>query len=159
NQQGGVSEGLLAAAAENETLKESLLFVNTSSGRYFQSQYRGRYTLGGPPTTFGASLNRSFLERGIAFNLDVHYVETTGVRRTASVVYMGAPSDNAVAASRVVTLYDDDHLYAPEAGGVTETNTTLAEADAAANQSLYLPDAHSGPLYNVVEVEVIVWRM
>lgn len=160
NQQRSVISGVLADGAENGTLRPTLLFVNNSTGHFHAVDDDGRYAAGGPPTPFGASLNRTFLDRGIAFNLNLHYAVTTGDRRTRRVVYAGQPSDNAVSATRTVTLYDDDVLYDPDPpGGAVPTANTLTEVNAAANDSFYAPDAHAGPLYNVVVVEVVVWRM
>ena len=151
NQQEAVATGLLAAAAENGTLKPTLLYVNNSTGRFHGDTFEGAYVSGGPPTTFGSRLNQTFRERGIAFNLYAHYQTSERAVRRQPLVQMGGPSDNAISARWTVTLYDDDVLYASDN---TPTNNTLANAS-----SFYAPDQHPGQLYNVVEVEVVVWRM
>jgi len=67
-------------------------------------------------------------------------------------VYRGAPSDNAVTATRTVTLHDDDELVT--ANG-SDTGTTVDESG-----TFYAPDASPGTnVYNVIRVEVVVWRM
>ena len=157
-QQRSVAAGALATAAENGTLRPTLLFVNNSTGQFHGVDRTGRYAHGGPPTPFGEALNRTFLDRGIAFNLDVHFVLSNGERRSRRIVYTGAPSDNAVAVTRTVSLYDDDALYDPGPTGPVPTANELAVVDARANDSFYAPDAYPGQLYNVVEVEVIVGR-
>ncbi|WP_241768054.1 hypothetical protein [Haloferax sp. ATB1] len=50
-----------------------------------------------------------------------------------------------------MTLYDDDVLVDSTE---TPTNTTLSNAT-----SFYVPDASAGPVYNVVQVEVVAWRL
>ena len=67
-------------------------------------------------------------------------------------VYRGEPSDNAVSASRTVTIYDDDNLTAPPSN-----QKTAGKAD---NFADVVPPASGGTsVYNVVRVEVTVWRM
>ena len=151
NQQEAVATGVLAAAAENGTLKPTLLYVNNSTGRFHGNTFDGMYVSGGPPTALGRTLDDAFHERGIAFNLYVHHLTSDRTIRRETIVRMGGPSDNAISARRTVTLYDDDVLYADDE---TETTHTLTDSTA-----FYAADRHPGPLYNVVEVEVVVWRM
>jgi hypothetical protein len=151
NQQEAIATGVLAGAAENETLKPTLLYVNNSTGRFHGDTFDGMYVSGGPPTTLGERLDETFLDRGIAFNLYVHFQTSDRTVRRETVVEMGGPSDNAISARWLVTLYDDDVLYAEDG---TETDHTLTASD-----SFYAADRHVGPVYNVVEVEVVVWRM
>jgi len=157
NQQSEVAQGLLDAAAANGTLKQSVLFVNNSTGCYHGSVScpTHAYVDGGPPLPFGTSLNETFREEGVAFNVNVIYVDnsSTGERVLAKrqVVNFGRPSDNAVTARRTVTLYDDDELH--DASGVPN-GTTLE------NSTYYVPNLDDGGrVYNVVQVEVVVWRM
>jgi hypothetical protein len=151
NQQEAVATGILASAAANGTLEPTVLFVNNSTGRFHGDTFDGMYVSGGPPTAFGDTLNESFLDRGIAFNLYVHHATSERTMRRQTVVRMGGPSDNAISARRTVTLYDDDVLYAADG---SKTTHTLADSG-----TFYAADQHVGPLYNVVEVEVVVWRM
>lgn len=149
NQQQQLASGLLDAAVSNESLRESVLHWNESADRFEGSDPdEGYYTTGGPPTAFGAMLNRTFRDRGLAFNVNVWYVRGSGTLRRERMVNFGTPSDNAVSARRTVVLYDNDTL----------TATTSTELSAAS--SFYASDISSGSgLYNVVRVEVIVWRM
>jgi hypothetical protein len=151
NQQEAVATGVLAAASQNETLKPTLLYVNESTGRFHGNTFDGTYVSGGPPTTLGATLNETFLDRGIAFNLYVHFQTSERTLRRQTVVRMGGPSDNAISARWLVTLYDDDVLYAADG---SRTDERLVDTD-----NFYATDDHPGPVYNVVEVEVVVWRM
>jgi hypothetical protein len=151
NQQEAVATGVLASAADNGTLKPTVLFVNNSTGGFHASTFEGQYVAGGPPTQLGDTLNGTFRDRGIAFNLYVHHRTSDQTVRRETLVRMGGPSDNAVSARWRVTLYDDDVLYD---SGNDPTTHTLENST-----TFYASDVSAGPLYNVVEVEVVVWRM
>ncbi|MFB6092499.1 MAG: hypothetical protein ABEK02_05765 [Haloquadratum sp.] len=151
NQQAAIAEGVLAAAEENGTLAATLLYWNESEGRWHDATGEG-YVRGPPPTAFGETLGSVFLERGIAFDLTLYYVNADGDRQGIPIVDLGDPSDHASTASRLVTLFDDDALRNPDG---TASSTTLG------NASSY-PVADAAPtqqLYSVVEVELVVWRM
>lgn len=153
NQQAGVARGLLNSAAENGTLKPALLYWNESAQTFHDTTDEGYYALGGPPnTTFGATLNRTFRDRGIAVNVNVWYVSPGGSRRAVEMVSMGVPSDNAVAVRRSVTLYDDDPIHSADG---TPSGTTVNESG-----DFYAPESSpESPVYHVVVVEVVTWRM
>ncbi len=151
NQERAAAQGVLSVAARNGSLDAQLRSWNESARSFHDTSTQGYYASGGPPTAFGALLNDTFLSRGVAFNVNVHYLRPGGARATRELVHLGEPSDNAVSASRVVTLYDDDRLVA--ANG-TRTSRTLANASYFADDR----DAASH-VYAVVEVEVVVWRM
>ncbi|WP_101296509.1 DUF7288 family protein [Halegenticoccus soli] len=153
NQHGALAEGVLLAAEENGTLKPTLLY-GSSAGTYHGTNYRGAYTHGGPPTDFGRALNGTFGDAGVAFNVNVHYLEDAGgTVETRRMVYFGQPSDHAVSATRTVTLYDDDVRYDESE---RPTTTTLAAMDGFYAASDTAPNS---PVFNVVAVEVVVWRM
>lgn len=151
NQERAAAAGVLATAADNGSLSSTLRYWNETNGTFHNATGLGYYASAGPPTAFGAHLNETFLERGIAFNVYVHYRSGGGERKTRTLVHLGEPSDNAVSASRIVTLYDDDRLYA---ANHTLTNATLANASYFARDRD--PASH---VYQVVEVEVVAWRM
>lgn len=162
NQERASVDGMLAGAQENETLKPGILLVNNSTGLYYGTGDDARYSNGGPPSAFGATLNQTWRDEGIAFNVDVYYIQTVGddqTRSRRSVVYMGEPTDSSVSSSAIVTLYDDDRLHEPVSGVATPTSVTLNETTTDANDTFYVGDAYDGPVFNVVEVEVTVWRM
>jgi hypothetical protein len=125
--------------------------VNNSTGRFHGDTFDGVYVSGGPPTALGETLDDTFLDRGIAFNLYVHYPTSERTIRRETIVRMGGPSDNAISARWRVTLYDDDVLYAADG---TRTSHTLTDST-----TFYAADQSRGPLYSVMEVEVVVWRM
>lgn len=151
-QQAETAHGLLAAEAANGSLRPTLLYWNDSARRFHGATDEGRYANGGPPTALGAALNRTFSERGIAFNLNVYYVDGDE-RVRQEVVHFGEPSDHAAVARRTVTLTDDDRLRGPDGA---PTATRLGDAEG----SYFAPDAApDAGLYAVVEVEVVAWRM
>lgn len=150
NQQRATADGALAAAASSSALKDAVLYWDDPNREYYQADRITYYTRDNPGNEFGAVLNRTFVPRGLAVNVAVY---PEGGDRPLYMIYRGEPSDNAIAASRTVTLYDDDNLTAPGSEDVTlETAETFGR---------YVPDAHGGdnPVYNVVRVEVHVWRM
>ena len=149
NQQESLAEGLLASEAENGTIVPTLLYWNESSNGFHNTSV-GVYRSAGPPTTFGSVLNSTLGDRNIAFDVSVYYVRANGDRERQEMVNLGEPSDHASTATRSFTLYDDDRVRA--------ANKT--EQDTLENTSYFAPDAApDSRVYNVVEVEVVVWRM
>lgn len=149
NQQASLAEGLLASEADNGTIVPTLLYWNSSSSG-FHNTSAGVYRSAGPPTTFGAVMNRTLAERNIAFDVNIYYVRSNGEREQQPLVNLGEPSDHASTASRSFTLYDDDRVLAAN-------GTEQGRLD---NTSYFAPDAApNSRVYNVVEMEVIVWRM
>jgi hypothetical protein len=100
------------------------------------------------PTEFGRVLERSFGDRGIAYNVYITHLTSTGVERTR-MIYRGEPSDNAVTASREVVVTNSTHLRTDE----MSKNQTLGEAD------FYAENVGKGGYYNTLRVEVVVWRI
>ena len=148
NQQRASASGVLAAAEEAGALKDAVLFWNDSAEQYHGAGQREYYIGDYPPNEFGNITERAFAGRGLAVNVLVYPGDGTDATR---LVYRGEPSDNAVSASRAVTIYDDDELTAPG------TSTTAADADSFDEA---VPEDSSGnSVYNVVRVEVTVWRM
>jgi hypothetical protein len=115
------------------------------------------YGTDGPPGVFGRLLEESFETRGRNYNILVRYRRNNsteaGIQR---MVYQGEPSRSAVVASYTLSLYDDMRLTGPE-----RSRTTIGEMDTNATDNddgyFYVPDVAEGPLYNVVEVRLIVW--
>lgn len=147
----GTAEGALDAAAANGSLAAAVRYFNASN-RSFHGAAAGHYVASRPPTRFGRLLDRTLAARGIRYNVNVSYVTASGNLTERRMVRHGTPGDNAVLAVETVTLYDDDRLLG--AGGDPRPATV---ADAA---GFYAPDAAPGsPLYNVLRVEVVVWRV
>ena len=166
NQQRAVAEGVFATAVEQDALKIAVLNWNhdpaSDPERFYgipAAAERSFYADGAPDNEFGDLLERAFGERGIVFNVYVRPsvdVDDDGdadgyANEAQRMVYRGEPSDNAVTATRLVTLYDDDVLYDDDEH---PTSTRINEND------FYAEDVtgSSDVLYNVVRVEVVVWR-
>lgn len=149
----GVGRGVLADADRRGALRPTLVYWNDTNGTFHApADPADGYTGGGPPTAFGAILNESLGDRGVVFNVNLRYARTDGQVGTERLVHQGTPSDDAVRVARSVTLYDGDVLR--DAAG-NRTGVTLENAT-----SFYAPDAAPGdPVYNVVRVEVVLWRV
>jgi len=148
NQQRAVATDLLETSAANGDLAEAVLYWDPDNATFASSHPEFEYyTQSGPPTGFGETLDETFLDRQVAFNVNVRY-ETPNGTRAQRMVYMGSPSDNAVTATRTIPVTNGTTLTAP--GSRTET---------VSNDAFYAPDIGSGAAYNYLEVRVIAWRM
>lgn len=95
---------------------------------------------------FGAVMNSTFLEEGTAMNVYILYRTLDGSEDQLRMIYMGTPSDNAVVATRKVTLMDSNEL--------TSNGTAIGETS-----GFFAPDAAiDDPLYNVLEVRIVLWQ-
>ncbi|MFC7234480.1 DUF7288 family protein [Halosegnis marinus] len=146
DRQGTLASDTLDTAAAAGELRGTVRYWNLTS-RTFDGARREGY-VGGPPTAFGDTLRGALGDRRVAYNVYVTYRAGNSSHATRGLVYQGTPPDTATAATTVVTLYDDDTLTAP-----ANPNVTLGGTD-----GFYAPDAVSGPVYNVVEIRVVVWR-
>jgi len=157
NQVKSTSQGVLAASAESGDLKRALLYWDENESEFHNADNEDFYTTNLSETNFTRALNRTFGPRNVAYNVNIIYHTSNGETEEQTLVRQGRPSDNAVSASRTVTLVDDDKLIA--ANG-TELDTALADN----GTSFYAPDvgnATSGNRahYNHVRVEVVAWRI
>ena len=116
------------------------------------------YGVNGPPGDFGEMLTMSFTEQGRHYNLIARYrgnesPNDSGVQR---IVYQGAPGKNAVVATYTITLYDDNTLTGPKS---TTRELEGYDTNASDNDDSFypIPDVADGPVYNIVEVRLVVW--
>lgn len=151
NQQRASAAGALTAAAETGNLKESISTID-SEGRYYGEASDGAYVSTYPDDEFGDILDRTFGGRGLAVDIAVRYQDGNTSWSSVQMVDRGAPSDNAVTATRSVTLYDDDPIY----NETHDVNGTWGGDDPFAIGD----DVHTdSDVYTVVVIEVTVWRM
>lgn len=161
NQQKELGQDVLATAAEDGTLKSTVLFWD--DGYVGASEEaEGAYANGIPDDEahhdsinardhrdvleFGELLADTFSDRGIAYNIRVNYVED-GERNSRQLVDQGKPSNHAVTVTQMITLYEDDTLYSD---GETELS----------GETFYIEhENEDSSVYNVVEVELVIWRM
>lgn len=97
----------------------------------------------------GAVLEGRFGE-GWSYNVELH--PQGDDEETHDLVYQGNPSSSAITASYTVTIYDDQNATGSdnrELSDINEDGSTEATIDDI--------DDSDGPIYNVVEVRVIVW--
>ncbi len=150
NQQSQIAGSLLDSAIANGSLTEAVLYWNETAGEFEDvDPEEGFYAVGGPPLTFGQMLNRTFLDRGIAANVNMIYINEDDNLREQRMVHFGTPSDNAVTAFRTITLYDDDEITSSDHEQTVKNSSTYFAPDL---------DDENG-FYNVVRVEITVWRM
>ena len=148
NQQRASASGVLTAAQKAGAMKDAVLYWNDSEAEFHDAERVTYYTNSYPPNEFGNITARAFDGRGLAVNVLIHYNESEEPSR---MVYRGEPSDNAVSASRTVTIYNDSELTAPNATETARSADSFADV---------VPPASGGnSIYNVVRVEVTVWRM
>ena len=154
NQQQAVAEDVLRAADGDGELESAVLYWNASEKAFhgLESEEDTHYSPNefADRTAVGERLNETFTDRGIAYNLHVNHVDNES-RAQQRIVYSGEPSDHAVGATRLLTLYEGDSLYD---ASETETDTRLNESE-----TFYVGNTANESFYGVVEVEVIVWRM
>lgn len=152
----GEVRSLLAAAATNGSLSRSVRYWNDSRvERTFAGGVTPTVGYGSrtPPTGLGRLLRDHFTSRGYHVNVFLTFIVTRSPPTWGRItfVYQGRPSDSAVAASRPVTLFDDDPLTGPRSA-----NATVASANRSG--AYPIPDvAPNGSLYNTVDVRVVVW--
>jgi hypothetical protein len=152
---------VLTIAAQNESFDFSdLTRYWSQSKRTFYGGLNPRLGYGTrePPGALGPLLNDTFRSQGRQYNLILRYRprDLSNGTQTIPVVYQGRPGENAVLATHTVTLYDNQTLTSPGAGSVElweYGSETVGDAD-----GYYpVPNAADGPVYNVVEVRLIVW--
>ncbi|MFB6109066.1 MAG: hypothetical protein ABEJ82_09565 [Haloplanus sp.] len=145
--------GVLDAARDNGSLDGAIRYWDDSVGSFHGTAVGGSYTTETEidNTAFGRMLLRTFEPRGVAFNVYFSFESSTGTLDRRQFIYRGEPSDHAVTATTTVTLADDDPLYAPNG---TPTNVTVNDSS-----TYFAPGRSPTGLYNVVRVEVVVWRM
>ncbi len=91
------------------------------------------------PNSFERALLSIFGTRGIAYNVEVIYLNTSSYDLvTSPMIWNGEPSDNAVVVYETVVIYDSDTIHA---------RNPLTDIDSGSR------------LYNIALVKLTVWRM
>jgi len=146
NQMANSARGALSAAEADGELKSAVLYWDEVDSRFHNTGTRGFYTNEPPNNAFGDILNTTFDSRGIAYNVYLNY---NGTEDREPYIDRGEPSDNAVSVSRTVVLVDSDRL---------RTDTGKSGSKVSDVPNFYAPDRGDN-VYNVVTVEVVVWRI
>lgn len=149
-QRASVAAGVLDATVADGSARRAVLAWNESTDGFLGATDEGYYVTGEPPTAFGETMHRTLADDRVAYNVDLVYLTADDEYRTQTLVDQGSPSDAATRVARTVTLYDDDDLTRLDG---SERSVTVSEVD------FFAPDADpDGDLYNVIRVEVTVWR-
>lgn len=144
-----LADDLLDVEAENGTLTTLVLDYNTTTESYNDVNPKLDSWPDEPPGAFGNALSRTFGTQNVAYNIYVTYQDRSGSTQEEELVFQGQPSDNAVSASKTVVLYDDMEI-------TDEGNSqTLSE-----DPDFFIADQRRNhPVYAVVEVRLVVWKM
>lgn len=163
-QHAGLAAGVLDESIHDGSLERTLLYWDAATGGFHGAadEDDGFYVARPPPSAaydgdsgFNESLDETFGDRRVRYNVDLYYTNETGAVGHQRLVESGTPSDDAVRVVETVTLYDDTRLV-DENGTRGDTLSTVADDE---HSTVYVPDAHvDSPLYNVVRVEVTLWR-
>lgn len=149
----GIAEGVLDGTVENESLAPTLLYWDNSTERFYGADEEGFYIAQSPNTTFGRTLDGSLSDQQIRYNINLHYRTTDGERESRRLIEYGTPGHNAVRVMETVTLYDDSRLV--DQHEVPRESATLGTVE----EDFYAPDAATDSrVYNVIRVEVVLWR-
>jgi hypothetical protein len=158
NQQAATANGFLITSAERGILKAPMLMWDNTTEEWHNTDQTGLFPYGPEGTEFGSQLNESFIEWGVAANVEVGYYTSPDVvgdrdQQFEPYVVMGQPTANAVTAQYRFVVYDDDVLHDAAGNPTTETLKT-------AEDRFYAPDADpTSNLYNTLTVKVTVWRI
>lgn len=130
------------------TLHHTILYWDTHNQEFYDGTpegYLGEY----PDTRFGDAFRDAFTNKNVATNIHIVYETESGDTEREQLVNMGTPSSNARTVTKTIVLRDSHPLTAPdETGAVSETS------------QFYAPNAYpDSTLYNIIDVEVTVWRI
>ena len=153
SQQAGLVGGVLDTAISNGDLERTLLAWNTSEQQFHDADPEDGYFIASPPnTSFGAALDDALNESYIRYTINLRYQTPEGETAVQPLVESGSPNDDGIRMTRTVTLYDDHTL-------VDENESSTSMTLEAVEEDFYAPNvAPDGPVYNVLEVEVILWQ-
>ena len=152
----------LALAASNGTLSRAVRCYGTASKLEFDG---GR--LNPDPnqkaTVLEHMLNETFDQRDYEYNLYFYYWDGNGNRervvasqQTDTRGDVAAPSDAAAVVSRRLAVYDDQPSLYTTTNDQRSCGSEFRRLDR--TSPFYMPDvAPDKPLYNVVEVRLVVW--
>lgn len=163
DQHAGLARGVVDEAVADGNLSRTLLYWDQNASAFHDADAEedgGHYITRLPQNDtapgFGRALAAPFEGRQVRYNVDLYYADAEGGRGHQPLVESGTPSDEAVRVTETVTLYDDTRLLDANA---SRENATLREVAEDPDREFYAPDTSpDGPLYNVIRVEVVVWK-
>lgn len=89
------------------------------------------------------ALNFTFNRYGIAYDVEVIYLDDNGTAVVKKMIWNGDPSDNSVTVSKIIALHNSDSTTAPN----FFINTGIPDLD------------NSTDFYNLLNVRLTLWRM
>lgn len=160
NSNGELKEALLNwSASDNHTVEDGEFRGSLAETNYYGGTAEGPFMFGAPiPGDFGETLNQTFTQRGLVYNVEIECARDSGGSQTY--IDNGDPSLHSVTASTRVALHEHDTVYDNESD-----NVTLAEVETADDTEMEFYCDRMGSngddtsLYNVVEVRLTIWRM
>jgi hypothetical protein len=153
NQIQSTSEGALDSAGERGALADSVLYWNDSTGTFHSASPDVEHYQGVPSGGLAISdtLNRTFADRNVAYNLRIQYHTAEGLE-TQQFVEQGRPSDHAVTASRTLVLHESDRLV--------EADNSEGARLGDPGTGFYAPNLDTDEsMYNILHVKVVAWRI
>ena len=154
------AQDVLDIAASQGSLSNVTRCYDPRRGYVFSGQIAGPNA-----TSFERLLNTTFDEQNRNYNVYLYYWdnetnqkarELISMDRTAADSGVVAPTDSSVVASRTVVLYDDMRTRSGVSPKCGKQGTTLEQY--AKSEHWYLEDiAPNSPVFNIVEVRVVVW--
>lgn len=157
----GAGEDVLRLAEVDGLLRETLLYWNTSSGRFVDTQEtlsgQALYTsiAGVEDHPMVPLLQETLDENELSYNIHVNPVGGSGAASRRPLVYNGPPGSNSVVASTTVLLRDSD-IPAGTVGGCT-----LGEIDESgcSDEQFYTENAEPNTSrFAVVTVRLEIWQ-
>jgi hypothetical protein len=120
-------------------LKSAILNWTGTRENNLQGNLQRKKQEGRPLSEFEESLLDTLSSRGIAYDLELIYINTSNFDlATAAVIWNGEPSDNAVIVYETVVLYDSDNIN--PSNPIKDIDTT-------------------SDFYNLALVKLTLWRM
>jgi hypothetical protein len=89
------------------------------------------------------ALNYTFNRYGIAYDVEIIYLDNNGAAIAKSMIWNGNPSDNSVSVSKIIALHNSDSNLAPN----FFINTGIPDLD------------NSTDFYNLLNIRLTLWRM
>jgi hypothetical protein len=159
------AQDMLVLSAESGNLSKMVRYWNgtdSNADRRFAASdgqslgYSSDLPPGGAPSGLLLLLEQAFADKN-GYNVIVSYQGDSTCSRESPMTMArnGFPTESGVVASYTFALYDDQRLTGGDADSRRLSNVDCVEGNG--NGYYPIPDAYSGPLYNVVTVKVIVW--
>ena len=152
NQLQSTGEGMLDSTAQNGALEEAVLSWDPDAEEFHGTDMAPFHRGSPPENDFGDALRRTFGDRGVAYNVFIHYQTDSDGVETQRLVEQGEPSDHAISATRSIVLSENDRLVREDG--------TRGERLGDVGGDFYAPPISEGTnTYNILHVEVVAWRI